>query len=119
MCNRIHVEHEVIPDKGRGWKLFSEFRTSWIKRDPYDIDPDGFATFKGQPEEGFCFFLNQEEAKKALTKIQVNEDPDFPSYLFEIVYEGGMCKQIERHFIGIRVEIALCKRFKPAQGWDS
>ncbi len=75
MCNEIHKEHEAIKKTGFGWKLF---RISGGKFYPL-CKPGHFVTptkewavwnkeniNSGPNDKGFCFFLDEQEARYTL-----------------------------------------------------
>jgi hypothetical protein len=113
MCNQLHKDFEPIPEKGRGWKIFSNDRDQWLQwGKPYEEADDGWIPWV-TPEtgDGFCFFPDFEIAMivKQLGCLDSMR-------IHQIEYEGGLgtfkTTRIIGPYGGDGTPIALCKRFR-------
>jgi len=123
MCNSIHEEHEKIPEKGVGWKIFDKrsigLKPVWGFATKYQFDKDksGWITWNvpfSSYGDGFCFFVSYKEAVRAKKAAAFSEN----AMIKKIEYEGGLCKQKENRFLDGEFEIALCKRFRVKEKKD-
>jgi hypothetical protein len=124
MCNSIHNEHQPIPEKGFGWKIFeSKNKPCFGFGNPYEFDGQWVRWNKDFQAcgDGFCFFLTQKEAQRALDRwwdnFEANDvrgimDPS-NRLIRRIAYQGGLCRQQESNMIdGITVTMALCTKWR-------
>lgn len=121
MCNRIlRLDTEgrkvqPIPEKGVGWKIFGIGESSigprsLMYRDYYEISPDGWINWDESSSEGFCFFLNKEEAERC-GKLWCSRM--WNCVVRKIEYEKGIQERDEDKFIsGETTRVALCHRFR-------
>ena len=121
MCNRIlRLDTEgrkvqPIPEKGVGWKIFSIWKSpsdlsSLVKRDDYEMISDGWINWDGSSSEGFCFFLNKEEAERC-RKLWCSRM--WNCVVRKIEYEKGIQERDEDKFIsGETTRVALCHKFR-------
>lgn len=119
MCNYLHKNSQPIPKNGEGWKIFSVRKDGSIKGSTYGVyylkkNQNKYVKWKnigdGFGGVGFCFFLNEEIGKLALTLWSVNF-PYINFVLLPIRYKQGLGKHEETSFVSEPVEIALCKEF--------
>jgi hypothetical protein len=122
MCNQVHDESSRgnIPKKGMGWKLFLEkpgpVLAQWANyQQGYIDDEDGWVRWKFKRGNGFSFFLDLKEARRALLEVKKKYPIHMEGYrdiLWEIEYDEGICWQLEEAFIDSPVKMALCGAFR-------
>lgn len=127
MCNNIlwddTVNPKKIPEVGVGWKLFysmtgdraptSELRPRFgVTHINYLRESDGWINWQGtlNKEQGFCFFLKEEDAEK----MKAESPLEGCSVIRKIEYEQGVQERTQRSIISDDDEwrMALCKRFR-------
>ena len=129
MCNRLHPSSKAINTEGIGYKIFVK---NYYSGEPeltpvfglgkYEVDADGYIKWDDglyhkllnkDNKYGFCFFLTEGGAKKALKAICRVEGYDYLR-IFKIKYRKGLGKHIEDETItaGLKITIALCREFK-------
>jgi hypothetical protein len=120
MCNKLHDDSQPIPEKGIGYKLMlGEGRLPLVNFNEYEVGHDKWIKIKWKYKwdqfEGFCFFLNLQEAEKA-GKAWADDDRverAGRTELWKIEYDGGLGAHKEHGFIGDKGwNIALCAAFR-------
>lgn len=126
MCNKVVPNNErnckEIPAEGYGWKLFYHpaegLYYSLITPMSYLHDAEGWSEwignfFKGEHgEEAFCFFLDEEEARRALEEWIIRGGNKY-IVLRKIQYKQGIQERDETNFVAAKTwRVALCKRFR-------
>lgn len=139
MCNKIHKDAKRLKDSetsGIGYKLFEEINGKLLTlTEPsikYRTSEDGSIVWDehcGKTDEGFCFFFDIDEAKRArrdwLATFRVSkfvdadddyyydDDDYYPNIVVRVInFKDGFCEQEENMFITDEVyTIGLCKRF--------
>lgn len=112
MCNSLHKDFEPIRPSGIGWKVLSPGGRSWALEQEYDKDSEGWIEWEKRFDnmgDGFCFFLDKEEARKMMLEMECEE------VLEQIEYEGGLGTFPEYGIFGEDnppLQITLCKRFR-------
>lgn len=117
MCNTLVAKSSGlnpvrIPTTGIGWKLFlnSPDLSSLIDGFGYVKDPDGWVSWRWTKNEGFCFFLKQEDAERAR---DIWNSKYWSCVLRKIEYEKGLQERDEKGFLANSTwRVALCKRFR-------
>lgn len=121
MCNfleRDGIKVHPIPTTGFGWKLKRKRTKGFvppIRRNHYQytFDKDGWCHWDMVKNwaDGFCFFIDKEEAERAAKMWGANLEA------CKIEYAKGLGTRKEHHFIARKsFNVALCKSFRWVRG---
>jgi len=127
MCNTLHAGYKKIPNRGKGFKIFTVGEDGlypmfhWLDK-PYKayvaIEWREDAEF--EEGDGFCFFLDREEAYRCIMDCVIDtydDDCDLDRaiswVILPIEYSGGKGKCIERKITeGKKYNIAIATSFR-------
>jgi hypothetical protein len=123
MCNEFHNrDAKPIPEDGIGYKIFTVIKTGGVLHPLmslrlYRRKENDFAVWKDNSEdEGFCFFVTRKAAEETLPHFEHQRGR---KVIRTILYKKAVNSKsfIERGMSANDPRIALCKRFKPIDGW--